>query len=194
MRSAVWRVGGGARNRVLSAAGRVSGRLGLCRAAVVLVAMAVDGCGHHYAEPGDAGFDAAGATAPAKARASAKAKIPLPSRALLARQAEPKCEDIKSIAAGEEPAKGEGKREAGTQTADASAAAAPAADQSAAAAAAAPAPGPGMGDPNASLALRIKLEYERECYRQAELRVRERLHRLQSSVGATIKAMEAQLR
>jgi hypothetical protein len=193
MRSAFWRVGGGVRNRVLPAARRVSGRAGLCRPAVVLAAMAVAGCGHYYEAPGDAGFDAAGATAPAKPRASAKAKIPLPGRALLARQADPKCEDIKSIAAGEGPAKGEGKREAGTQTADASAAAAPAADQSAAAAAT-PAPGPGMGDANASLALRIKLEYARECYRQAELRVRTRLHALQGSVGATIKAVEAQLR
>jgi hypothetical protein len=156
--------------------------------------MAVAGCGHYYEAPGDAAFDAAGASAPAKPRANARAKIPLPSRALLTRQAEPRCEDIKSIADTAQSTKGEGKREAGTQTADASAAAAPATDQSATAAAATPAPGPGVGDANVSLALRIKLEYERECYRQAELRVRERLHRLQGSVGTTIKAVEAQLR
>jgi hypothetical protein len=42
---------------------------------------------------------------------------------------------------------------------------------------------------NAELALRIKLEYERECYRQAEMRVRQRLHLLQSSVGETVKSV-----
>jgi hypothetical protein len=42
---------------------------------------------------------------------------------------------------------------------------------------------------NAELALRIKLEYERECYRQAEMRVRQRLHQLQSSVGETVKSV-----
>jgi len=45
-------------------------------------------------------------------------------------------------------------------------------------------------DPNADLALRIKLEYERECYRRAEMRVRERLQRLQSSTANTIKAVK----
>ena len=44
-------------------------------------------------------------------------------------------------------------------------------------------------DRNAELALRIKLEYERECYRQAEMRVRERLHQLQSSIGETVKSV-----
>ena len=40
------------------------------------------------------------------------------------------------------------------------------------------------GDPNADLALRIKLEYERECYRQAEARTRDRLKQLQTSKAA----------
>jgi hypothetical protein len=44
-------------------------------------------------------------------------------------------------------------------------------------------------DRNADLALRIKLEYERECYRQAEMRVRDRLSQLQSSVSETIKSV-----
>jgi hypothetical protein len=44
-------------------------------------------------------------------------------------------------------------------------------------------------DRNAELALRVKLEYERECYRQAEARVRDRLRQLQGSVGETIKAI-----
>ncbi|MET0195032.1 MAG: hypothetical protein ABW200_16860 [Hyphomicrobiaceae bacterium] len=40
------------------------------------------------------------------------------------------------------------------------------------------------GDPNADLAMRIKLEYERECYRQAEARTRDRLKQLQTSKAA----------
>jgi hypothetical protein len=44
-------------------------------------------------------------------------------------------------------------------------------------------------DPNASLAARIKLEYERDCFRRAEARVRERLARLQSAVRQTIRAV-----
>jgi hypothetical protein len=43
---------------------------------------------------------------------------------------------------------------------------------------------------NADLALRIKLEYERECYRQAEARVREQLRKLQASTSETIKAVK----
>jgi hypothetical protein len=44
-------------------------------------------------------------------------------------------------------------------------------------------------DRNAELAVRIKLEYERECYRQAEIRVRDRLGQLQGSVSETIKSI-----
>jgi hypothetical protein len=43
---------------------------------------------------------------------------------------------------------------------------------------------------NADLALRIKLEYERECYRQAESRVREQLRKLQASASETVKAVK----
>jgi hypothetical protein len=43
-------------------------------------------------------------------------------------------------------------------------------------------------DANADLATRIKLEYERECYRQAEARVRDRLKQLQASTNQTAKA------
>lgn len=49
---------------------------------------------------------------------------------------------------------------------------------------------PPAPDTNADLALRIKLEYERECYRQAEARMRERLQQLQASTGETIKAVQ----
>jgi hypothetical protein len=45
------------------------------------------------------------------------------------------------------------------------------------------------GDGNADLALRIKLEYERECYRQAELRVRRQLKALQAAVSEEVAAL-----
>ncbi len=41
---------------------------------------------------------------------------------------------------------------------------------------------------DAELALRIRLEYERECYKQAEGRVRARLQKLQAWTAETIKA------
>jgi hypothetical protein len=47
---------------------------------------------------------------------------------------------------------------------------------------------PAGQDANAELALRIRLEYERECYRQAELRVRKQLQALQSAVREAVKA------
>jgi len=43
-------------------------------------------------------------------------------------------------------------------------------------------------DANADLATRIKLEYERECYRKAEARVRDRLKQLQTSTSQAAKA------
>jgi hypothetical protein len=43
-------------------------------------------------------------------------------------------------------------------------------------------------DANAELALRIRLEYERECYRQAELRVRKQLQVLQAAAREAVKA------
>ena len=49
---------------------------------------------------------------------------------------------------------------------------------------------PPRPETNADLALRIKLEYERECYRQAEARVREQLRKLQASASETIKAVK----
>jgi len=47
---------------------------------------------------------------------------------------------------------------------------------------------PAERDANAELALRIRLEYERECYRQAELRVRKQLQALQSAAREAVKA------
>lgn len=45
-------------------------------------------------------------------------------------------------------------------------------------------------DSDQSLTQRMMLEFERECYRQAEIRVRERLQRLQGSVAGTIRAIK----
>ena len=39
-------------------------------------------------------------------------------------------------------------------------------------------------------ALRAKLDYERQCYRHAEIIVRQRLHALQASVRVTMRAIE----
>ena len=41
---------------------------------------------------------------------------------------------------------------------------------------------PLQSDPNKELATRIRLEYDRECYKQAEKRVRSQLERLQAEV------------
>jgi hypothetical protein len=48
----------------------------------------------------------------------------------------------------------------------------------------------GTSDPDVDLALRIKLEYEKECYRQAEMRVREQLTRLQAAVKSADRLRE----
>jgi len=45
-------------------------------------------------------------------------------------------------------------------------------------------------DHDASLTQRMMLEFERECYRRAEMLVRDRLRRLQVSVTGTIKAIK----
>ena len=49
---------------------------------------------------------------------------------------------------------------------------------------------PAETDANAALALRIKLEYERECYRQAEQRVRARLKKLLAQRAAGARASD----
>jgi Protein of unknown function (DUF3551) len=46
----------------------------------------------------------------------------------------------------------------------------------------------GQTDPGTEAALRMRLDYERQCYKQAEMILRNRLHHLQASVGDTIKA------
>jgi hypothetical protein len=45
-------------------------------------------------------------------------------------------------------------------------------------------------DNDPSLTQRMMLEFERECYRRAEIEVRDRLRRLQGSVAGTIRAIK----
>ena len=107
-------------------------------------------------------------------RARSEARVPLPRAALLSPQSPPDCGERNG---GDQPT----ARSAPKRVTDAVV-------PEAASAAMVP-PGP-AADRDVELAARIKLEYERECYRQAELRVRERLRQLQSSVGETIKPVD----
>jgi hypothetical protein len=50
-------------------------------------------------------------------------------------------------------------------------------------------PGPAPTHANPDAALRAKLDYERQCYRHAEMILRDRLLGLQAAVGETIKAI-----
>jgi hypothetical protein len=52
----------------------------------------------------------------------------------------------------------------------------------------------GQADPNVTLGLRIRLEYERDCFRRAEAKMRERLRQLQAAVGKTIEAVKRKQR
>jgi hypothetical protein len=45
-------------------------------------------------------------------------------------------------------------------------------------------------EPNLGLSQRIRLEYERDCFRRAEIRARERLLQLQRAVNRTAKAVK----
>lgn len=47
-----------------------------------------------------------------------------------------------------------------------------------------------QADPNLTLSQRIKLEYERDCFRRAEMRIRERLLKLQRAVAVTARAVK----
>jgi hypothetical protein len=146
---------------------------GGARRAVVICALALTGCAPAYSNYTDALSDAP--VAGSKRQASKKA-VPLPSQALLAPQGTPDCEGKGAVA--EKPEGGAArvaKREGAEQSASS--------DVSAAAVVPRP-------ESNADLALRIKLEYERECYRQAEARVREQLRKLQASASETIKAVK----
>jgi hypothetical protein len=101
--------------------------------------------------------------------AAARLKVPLPDRALLEPQAAPDCEE-QSIQQRADKERQRVARRSDSEQVNRS-------DEATA-------------DPNAELTLRIKLEYERECYRQAEARVRDRLKQLQSSTTQTIYAIK----
>ena len=130
------------------------------RHAVVICAAALAGCAQAYSDYTESISDGRPSV---QRRSAVKKSVPLPGQALLAPQDKPDCE-------------GTGRH----------------LPSSGASAAVAPTPAPPTPPPemNADLALRIKLEYERECYRQAEARVREQLRKLQASASDTVKAVK----
>jgi hypothetical protein len=130
-------------------------------------AAALGGCAQDFDE--DYGVYHSTSSITPQRTAKVKPKIPMPDRALLETPAEPDC------GAGQIPRRA-GRPESATATAGL---ATPAAGEEVTA-----------NDANADLALRIKLEYERECYRQAEARMRDRLKLLQASTTQTMKAVK----
>jgi hypothetical protein len=109
----------------------------------------------------------------ARPRTRSESRVPLPRAALLSPQGAPDCGEAKT--ADPRPVAGDSKRMASTVVPEP--------------ASAAMVPPKAEADRDAELALRVKLEYERECYRQAEIRVRDRLRQLQGSVSETIKSI-----
>jgi len=139
-------------------------------AVIAVIAAVLGGCAQDFDE--DYGVYYSGDPATPRRTAKIKSKIPqipLPDRALLEAPAEPDC------GAAQGPRR-PGRPESATATAGL---ATPTAAEEGAA-----------NDANADLALRIKLEYERECYRQAEARMRDRLKQLQASTTQTVKAVK----
>jgi hypothetical protein len=122
---------------------------------------------------------------------SVKSAIPMPERALLQPQREPGCEAKTSRLQGGEGA-AQGRKPEPTRVANLTRE-----EQSVRSDGQPPAlpPAPqsnrrvGQAEPNATLGLRIRLEYERDCFRRAEGKVRDRLQRLQAAVGKTMKAV-----
>ena len=123
-----------------------------------------------------------------------KSAIPLPNQALLTPHPEPGCalktselDSDKGQAPVEErkPARvanlAAGERSRLSMTSDGA--------PSVPATAAQPSPALVQTNPDASLAERIKLEYERDCFRRAEARVREKLAQLQSAARKTARAV-----
>jgi hypothetical protein len=159
--------------RVRSVSQRIRTGCFLCLAAC---AAFLAGCTPEY---NDAvyGTDSTAATRSARARP----KIAVPDRALLVAPAEPDC----GTATAQQVSDRDRTRVAryGSETTPADGA-----DERTAAAGTSES---ARVDPNADLALRIKLEYERECFRQAEMRVRDRLKQLQTSTAQTIKTIKS---
>ena len=169
MRTGPWQVKSDSRRTILASPCVASWVLAV---AVSLAIFALVGCVPvyyvaEYTEAADSG---------ARGRTRAKPNVPLPKPALLAPQGPPDCGEAKIA----EPKAtfADPKRMANAM-----------AGEQASAADVLPNGGAEPIDPNAALAMRIKLEYERECYRQAEERVRTRLQELQGSVKETIKSV-----
>jgi hypothetical protein len=140
---------------------------GLTFALIICAALA--GCAQDFDFDEDYGAQPASKSSTPKRTARAKPKVPLPDNALLETPAAPDC-GVSQTA----------KRPTQAETASASA---ELTTQSL--------PDSATQDANAELATRIKLEYERECYRQAEARVRDRLKQLQASTSQSLKAVKA---
>jgi len=136
--------------------------------------LALAGCAPEY---GDYGYAISDSTVAAP-RKPATRRIPGPSQVLLTPEQKPDCDADAAVAEkAQSPPTRVARREQEGRPAGTS-------DASSAQTAIAP-PQP---DANVDMALRIKLEYERECYKQAESRVRERLQRLQAWTAEAIKA------
>ena len=109
-----------------------------------------------------------------------------PDPALLKPQTGPNCED-RSVRPAAVDKANEPSAEATRRVASNDAARTPAEGPAPSELAQQPAGGVEPAKANAEMAARIKLEYERECYRQAEARVRDQLSRLQVSVSDSLK-------
>ena len=118
------------------------------------------------------------------------ARIPLPKQALLTREPEPGCT---AQAAGPETHGGDLRPPALRHAPAAMFAAAGASDSPRLPVMAASGQSDGalaQADPNLGLAQRIKLEYERDCFRRAEQRTRDKLLKLQEAVAVTARAVK----
>lgn len=151
------------------------GRHGRCRSrlAVGALVLALAGCAPDYV---DYGYAVSDNVVAAPRKPPAAKRISAPSQALLTPEHKPDCEADAAVA---ERAKSPPTRVARREGEEAPANTSDVSD------AQRPTP-PSAAD--ADLALRIKLEYERECYKQAEGRVRARLQQLQAWTAETIKA------
>jgi hypothetical protein len=156
--------------------GRVCGRWHLV---ALLSAAALAGCAPAYSEHAEA---VAHSPLP-RAQRQAASTIPLPAPALLASPRAPDCDGTPVSADEPDAAAPKVAREASAEPSSSTIAGEP---QAAAAAKSPPHP----ADTGAELAHRVRLEYERECYRRAEKRVRERLRKLQASVSEAVKAVK----
>jgi hypothetical protein len=125
---------------------------------------------------------------------SGPSRIPLPKRALLEPPPEPNCTTEASRPGGYgSNLPGPERHREQHRTAVASLAAAGITDTLDAPATATPIQSGStlaQTDPSLGLSQRIRLEYERDCFRRAEIRARERLLQLQRAVSRTAKAVK----